>query len=299
MDPSFLMGIAHTVQQNQIVKGAATQILQEQDEKKREEKLLEYRRDMLITAFNDSEYLLHQVNENPQKVFVQLHLLIWNMDHWKVIPDSLPELKEKEDTALLWRRLISLEKKCRDIMVKEQIDRCQDCLNAIAVENTIRTLSGRLEPYQNLQEIKPKIESAQKKNRKVDRYRKIGFRVLAGLTLISFVICGALIGFQVAWINLPIWLMADAFFIAVGYIVFECFRPRGYKILENQYEILSRHASIDDEDFWNAVSEYFGGIPTTEQLHQSWNEQEEKIQAIFGKPEPIIEVTKPDHTKWH
>jgi hypothetical protein len=40
------------------------------------------------------------------------------------------------------------------------------------------------------------------------------------------------------------------------------------------------------------VRDKFGGIPTIEQLKQSWDEQEAKIRLVFGEPQSEPEPQK-------
>jgi hypothetical protein len=88
---------------------------------------------------------------------------------------------------------------------------------AISKQNLIRATANRLEPYQEFQQVKPRLESARRK--------------------------------------------------------------------EGQLQKASHEAGINDVDFWQTVNDRLGGVPTMEQLHQRWDEQDAIIRVIFGTPE--------------
>jgi len=67
--------------------------------------------------------------------------------------------------------------------------------------------------------------------------------------------------------------------------IFDISNQQSFQTIDQLYHQFSEDAQIEDHGFWQAVTDKFGGIPTVEQLQQSWDEQEAKTRLVFGEPE--------------
>ncbi len=71
--------------------------------------------------------------------------------------------------------------------------------------------------------------------------------------------------------------------------IFDISNQQSFQTIDQLYRQLSEDAQLEDHDFWQAVTDKFGGIPTAEQLQQSWDEQETRIRLVFGEPEEELQ----------
>jgi hypothetical protein len=273
MDPNFIpILFSQLAQHNQIMDVAKQQAQEEHDQ----QALLENRQKLFADAKAESDALLQESSSNPRQVFVRCQLICYNLDNLKVVPDSYEGQKEKEDVALLWRKLIGFSDKCRKLMTQEQFEQCTKCLDAIWMQGFIRAIAERLGAYNKVEEMKAELE---KKRERYKKLRRSWFGVLAALS--------ASVLLYLSGKN----ILAES----EGFIVFVAIELGGIALIvhlwfKSKFDIINNasrnYLGRDGEEFWKRVKEKFNGIPTEEMLQQSWKIQEEIIKAVFGEPAP-------------
>jgi hypothetical protein len=293
MDPTFLIASTDLVRQNLAGRAAAVHMQEEKNAQLREEQLLEQRRKVLSAVSQESHGLVRESNDMPARVLVQVHIAASNLNYWGVVPDSFTDLKEKEDAALLWRQLSSLEKKCKENLTPQQIEACKNCLNAMALQNLIGTVAHRLTPYAKLQELKPKVEALRQKNEKISVLRNASRTGIVIIGALTYVYGAVTVGKGGALGLLIPWILATYTTTMIANYLFETLRPKDAKPLDSRYQMLAYESGIDDVEFWKMVTDRFGSVPTEEVLQQAWKEQQRAIEIIFGESSTKSPIENP------
>jgi hypothetical protein len=283
MDPLFLVTLMQQMQQRNLIAAQGRQAA-------REAEILNQRREKLATARQYANQLVHESSNFPQPTFVRLQLFLKNLEYYGIVPDSFDDQQEKEDAVLLWRKLASLLEKCSSFLTADQLAQCQVCLDAMVMESFINTVANRLKAYEEYRQLKPKWKSTWRKARVVAVSQKIWlvFMIIVASGFAALIVYKAYIGqigSNAAAIALTIWILAISALGIKVYWVLESDNPEGLIAIDQRYHQLSAAAQVEDQDFWQAVTDKFDGIPTVAQLQQYWDEQEAKIRLVFGEPQ--------------
>jgi hypothetical protein len=276
--------LAHFMQQHQ----QRQLIVAQGDQAMREAEILKNRRGLLLSAQQHATQLVQESSTYPQRTFVRLSLVVRNLEYYGVVPDSFEDKQEKEEVVLFWRRLSNLWDKTRSLQTDEQLAQCQDCLDAYGMEYFLQTVANRLKPYEEYQAIKPRCEEVWRLSRQLSRYQNVSsgvviFLILGYMAFIFYVMYTSSGGVNPVSVVLAVLLFVSVGIVYWVYERFESRRPQDLKELDQRFHQLSAAAQIDDQEFWQSVKDKFDGIPTMEQLKQSWDEQEAKIGLIFGE----------------
>jgi hypothetical protein len=263
-------------------------IVAQGDQAMREAEILKSRRELLLSAQQHATQLVQESSTYPQRTFVRLSLVVRNLEYYGVVPDSFEDKQEKEEVVLLWRRLSNLWDKTRSLQTEEQLAQCQDCLDAYGMEYFLQTVANRLKPYEEYQAIKSRWEEAWRLSRQLSRYQNVSsgvviFLILGYMAFIFYVMYTGSGGVNPVSVVLAVLLFVSVGIVYWVYERFESRRPQDLKELDQRYRQLSEDAPLEDQEYWQEVKDKFGGIPTWEQLKQSWDEQEAKIGQIFGE----------------
>lgn len=281
MDPILIPTVAaQMLQQQRLIISLATRAVQEEEERRA---LLEEREQMLASARQEAEDLVHQASTYPQRTYVRLQIMLSNLYSLEVVPDSYEDQKAKEQVVLLWRRLGHLVEKSQSLMTEEQMAQCQQCLNALYTEYWIRETAKRLEAYEEYQRLKPLWESSHRKIEQIILLRKWLWAGIAFAALVSFLVYARSAGSELAANWLLMWVLGAGLLAGIVFAVTEARLPKDQDAIENKYQVASQKAEIANTDFWNKVDEVFGGVPTMERLEQIWTEQEAIISALFAE----------------
>ena len=255
----------------------------------REAEILNQRRELVAFAQEEAGQILQEAPAFPQRALVRLQLLISNLNDSGVTPDSFEDNQEKEEVVLLWRKLSNLWQKTSSQLTADQLEQCQDCLDAIAMEYFIQTLASRLEAYEKYQLLQPMWEEARLGAKKMAAYQKIGWAIGSiGLSMVLVWVV-SLSSTPRIGANAMIMVGLISFLVLniMGFLpgIFDISNQQSFQTIDQLYHQFSEDAQIEDHGFWQAVTDKFGGIPTAEQLQQSWDEQEAKTRLVFGEPE--------------
>jgi hypothetical protein len=210
--------------------------------------------------------------------------MLSNLSALEVIPDDYDDQKVKEQVVLLWRRLGHLVEKSQALMTKEQMVQCQQCLEAFYTEYWIRETARRLEAYEEYRRLKPLWEDLQCRIRQIILLRRWSRGAIALVALGSYLVYGRSAGFDLAANWLLVWVLGAGLLVGVVFAVTEARLPKDQAAIERNFQVASQKAEIANTEFWNTVTEIFGGVPSMERLEQTWTEQEAIISALFSEP---------------
>lgn len=282
MDPLFLSHLAQQAQHRMHLIALGRQTM-------REAETLNQRRELLASAQEEVSQILQEASAFPQRALVRLQLLISNLNYSGVAPDSFEDNQEKEEVVLLWRKLSNLWQKMNSQLTADQLAQCQECLDAIVMEFFIQTLASRLEAYEKYQLLQPIWEEVRLGAKKMAVYQKTGWAIGSiGLSIIMvWVVSYSSTPRYGANAMIMVGMISFLVLISMGFLlgIFDISNQQSFQSIDQYSHQLSEDAQIDDHDFWQAVTDKFGGIPTADQLQQSWDEQETRIRLVFGEPE--------------
>ncbi len=281
MDPSFWFAYVTSAQQLQMARSAAQRAMQEQNEAAQKAAILENRRKLLSEIDQESKQHEKEASRSPQKTYIQTIIQMNGLHQNGVVPDSFEELKEREDAALLWRKLANLADKCKSNMTPEQLAQCNKCMDAIWRQMFIQAVSARSNPYLQFQQVKPLLDKARLATRKINRYQVILWMSLVFIGILGIVVYALSVDADRANNGLIVWVVALGAIGLAGHLAFEGKRPKDILKLEYQAQQLSSEAGLQDEEFWKLVVEKYGELPTIEQLQADWGAQSAIIGEIF------------------
>lgn len=281
MDPGLFVAAVQSLNQHRLAQSAALLSRQQREEEARRIKLQEYRQELIDTAKKDTRDLLEQSKDFPQRAFVNTQLFLRQLDTFDVKPESFDDLAEKEEAVLIWRKLLNISEKAKSQLSKDQEQQCLDCLKAVSIESFIKVVASFLDPYQKYQAINQQIEHA-----KMKAAKKRGFQWISWLGILiiwfAFFLLLTIGNFPSLIIEAVFWPLTV---VMVSFLFYLLLVGEGTKETKKLNFSLKKNyalANLDNVDFWNQVEEMFEGIPSVEQLKNTWNEQEMIISKIFG-----------------
>ncbi len=284
MYPNLLPVVAaQLMQQNQFIRTQASRLLQEEEAERRQAELLEERAKQLASAQQSADTLIHEASTHPQRTFVRLQVMLSNLDFCGAVPDSYENQQEREQVALLWRKLLNTVDKSQSLMTAAQMAECHACLDAFSTEYWIRETARRLEAYELYQQVKPLREEAHRQVRQIVTRRRWLWAGIVLLALAGYLLFVQRVGSDQASDYLVSWVLAAVVLAGVVFYVGEKRMPKDLDALDHQYQLAYQQGEIANTDFWSFVAEKFGGVPTMERLNQAWAEQEAVINALFAE----------------
>jgi hypothetical protein len=283
MDPFFFAHLMQQAQQRQLVVAQGMQAM-------REAELLNRRREILASAQQCTSRLVEESTTFPKRVYVQLQLVLRNLEYHGIVPDTFEDQQEKEEAVLFWRKLSNLWDKTNSQFTADELAQCQECLNAIIMEVFLQAVANRLKAYEGYQRIKPIWERVWNETRRITANQKVS-KIL--VIVIALLVAGIIVYLSIGGnfdatttvMLLTIWTMVSCLSGISLNAGLESRKPKELFTISQRYHQLSAAAGMDDQEFWQSVMDNFGGIPTMEQLQQSWDKQEAKIRLVFGEPE--------------
>jgi hypothetical protein len=287
MDPSFIFSIANLIQQNSLSKNAGLAAAYEHEELKRQAQILQTRKEIRKEVNEKSNTIIRLSSEYPKQVFVLLHLYGFELESNGVIPDNFVDIGEKEKTALLWKKLVNLHKKCLPLLTSQMREDCDQCLEAINKKQLIELASTRIEDYKNFENQKPKADRFSKINKGLHICVWAYPFLIIGLTALS-VKYSSFFSWKVSWSTLPDFIILIGIFsevILLGvYAIFSNVYFHNAKIDLEKYCVASDANALE---FWKTVKEKFEGLPTMDQLQSIWNENDEIVKEFFKDLPPL------------
>jgi hypothetical protein len=282
MDPSFLFVVSNLVRERQVANNLSRRISYEEDEKIRQEKLLEFRKQMIDNAKKESSKLLLEASQYPKETYVRSAWILIHLDINEVKPDSFIDQQDKEQAALIWRKLQNICKKCEKEMTPPIKDEVDKCLAALQELNNLKLITGKLQAKQLYEQTANKLVAALQKQRRINLFILLTIFLAIFVTFSLFIYLSTIGGLSEKSSS-SIAIISVGVLVFVSLVILTKQLPKcipSYQKLKGQYEA---EAMIKNEDFWNMVIKKFSGFPSQEQLDESYKTHMEIIQAFFSE----------------
>jgi hypothetical protein len=280
MDPSFLFITTSLLQQNQINQAIAAQAREERERISAEEELRENKRQWMAQVQEETKRIVREDTKYPIQSFMQVQVLLSDMVAYEVNPDAFEDLKDKEDVALLWRKLKSLYTTLDHQLSESQKGICQRAVDATFTRRLIRYAAPRIAAFEYWEEINAERDQVSQRNHKLLRTTKIVWGIAVFVLVAVFGLVSVIRGMAFAVNLLAFWFLASICLVVLLVAWYDKKKPKGLHTLEMKCRDSYAKAELDNEEFWNTVRKTFDGIPKSDQLPRFWDEQETALQAI-------------------
>jgi uncharacterized membrane protein len=228
----------------------------------------------------ESNRIVREDAEYPMQSCVQVQILSSDMIAYEINPDAFEDLKDKEDAALLWRKLKSLYTNLDRQLSESQKEICQRALDAIFTHRLIRYAAPKIEAFEDWQKISAEKDRVDQSNRKLLQTIKIVWGIAVFVLIASFGLISVIWGIAFAVNLLAFWFLACIALVIFLVAWYDKKKPKDLHTLETKCRDSYAKADLDNEEFWDTVKKAFNGIPKSDQLQSFWDEQETAIRAI-------------------
>jgi len=281
MDPNFFFSVNQLSQQRQAAQTIAARLHQEEQQKRHQAAIQNFRRQLLADANSAASSLQQSLELEPEWTFVRVNLILGRMDSNQCGPDSFEDLKDKEDAILTWRLLLNLREKLQAQLSPAQLERCQNCLRAIHTKYLIEVAEERLEGFHRYEALQVQIAAATQARRRLLGIRFWAWLGIGLVTGLSFLAFAFFIGFEPATVYLLVWILASGLAAFAVHLYIDRRMPQEMDLWIREAEYMANEAGIEDEGFWEAVREQFNGLPTQEAIQEALAEQDVVIEMVY------------------
>ena len=147
MNPIFWFAAASVMQQTYINQSIAASINKEHAREAAEAELFAQKKRWFAMAKEESNQVFQENQARPLRSFVQVWILLNDFVGYEITPDIFDDMKEKEDVALLWRKLTNIYSGLERQLTDDDKEICQKAMKAIYTRRLISYAEPRLSAY--------------------------------------------------------------------------------------------------------------------------------------------------------
>jgi hypothetical protein len=269
MDPNFIPIVFSLRERSQLLDLAK----QQASEEHQKQMFLEMRRKTLEFARTESNKLLQDTSATSQQIYIRCQILLYQLNNVNAKPDAFDDQVDKENSFMLWNQLVGIADKYSKLLTTKQLEQCHRCLEAIWMENLLRTAAEHLEEFNKFQAMKNNLIHKKEVNQRIERiiYGILAPCLIFGIWLISSNHPGDI--FTSILTFLLLFGLLPAYFISYGFSIHQLRLGKTIKTYDQE----------QNGTLWHVIKEKFNGIPTQAEIKQKWEEQVAIIRDIFGE----------------